>query len=439
MEITNSTTETSQLRPPPPINAQQIKALWRQSGRKIHKVPQLLRQGEHNSDAYDPKVVSFGPYHYGKPELQLCQEAKHFVLQMFVEGGGKSREFFHQGVLEVISDARSCYVEGSTDFYTDEHFAEMMLLDACFLIYYLKIGPQNQLSRLLIYNRLGGLVLSLVGRDIFLLENQIPLQILMLLINLRYERNEAEENLSRFLHESFWGRPYKHHEIQQIQRLKLKKPLHLLEACHQTLVWDWNPEIQPANEDFDSKKHHKTFRSAKNLKAKGIHFKPSSKKSLKDINFKSFAFYGLLELPVWLVSNLSQVFFPNIIAYELCPNNPVGTTVISYVDFMKSLIDSPADVKELREKKILLTSFGSDEEVVRLFRELNTYGIESTYNFLDVEQRIQKHYYSKAKTWMAELIHTYFSSPWSFIAWFAGLWLLILTSVQTYFTINPRK
>ncbi|KAL0433145.1 UNVERIFIED_CONTAM: hypothetical protein Slati_2648800 [Sesamum latifolium] len=438
MEITNSTTESPHDRPPPPTNSHQITALWRQSSRKIHKIPQLLRQGWHNSDVYDPKVVSFGPYHYGKPELQLCQEAKHFALQMFVEvGSNKSPEFFHRGVLEVISDARSCYVEGSTDCYTDEQFAEMMLLDACFLIYYLNIGPQNQLSRFLMYSRLGELVFSLVNRDIFLLENQIPLQILMLLINLRDGRNEAEEELSKFLHGSIWGQ-HTDYQIQEIQEPRLKKPLHLLEAYHDVLVWDLTPEIQATNEDFDPKKHHKTFRSAKDLKAKGIHFKPSSKKSLKDINFKSFAFYGLLELPVWFVSNLSQVFFPNMIAYELCPYSPVGMTVTSYVDFMKSLVDSPTDVKELREKKILLTSLGSDEEVVRLFRDLNTYGMTSTYSFLDVEQRIQKHYYSKGKTWMAELINTYFSSPWSFIAWVAGLLLLILTTVQTYFTINPR-
>ncbi|KAK6122760.1 hypothetical protein DH2020_043498 [Rehmannia glutinosa] len=433
---------------PPLTNSNHIiMALWWFSNRKIHKVPQLLRQEERNGNYYDPEVVSFGPYHHGKADLQLCQEAKHLALHMFLEGSGQSREFFFSKVVEVIADARNCYIDGSTDIYTDEEFAEMMLLDACFLIYYIliyymDIDKKHQELSFLMYNNLGRLVLSLVNHDIFLMENQIPFRILVLLIDLRYNNDwKGEEALNKFLHKSVWGQ-YRQQQIQGIQQQQKKsQPLDLFEAFHRVLTWDWTPQRQvklDQQEDVDLKKYHKIFRSVKDLKAKGIRFKPSYRKSLNDIIFHSYTFFGQLQLPIWFESNLSKVFFLNMIAYELCPNNLVDTTVISYVNFMKSLIDSPDDVKELREKRILLTTLESDEEVVQLYRDLNTYGMGSMYSFQEVKQRIQEHYDSKTKTWMAELIHNYFSNPWSFIAWFAGLLLLVLTFMQTYFTINTR-
>lgn len=43
--------------------------------------------------------------------------------------------------------------------------------------------------------------------------------------------------------------------------------------------------------------------------------------------------------------------------------------VISYVNFMKLLIESPKDIKELPEKVVLASNLGSSEAVVRVFKE----------------------------------------------------------------------
>ncbi|PIN03681.1 hypothetical protein CDL12_23792 [Handroanthus impetiginosus] len=118
-----------------------------------------------------------------------------------------------------------------------------------------------------------------------------------------------------------------------------------------------------------------------------------------------------------------------MIAYELCPNNLVTMTMISYTNFMKALIDSPADVKELREKRILLTSLGSDRDVVKLYKDLDIYGMANTSSFMEVKQRIQEHCDSEGKTWMAQLFYTYFSIPLSVIAWIAAAFVLVLTVV----------
>ncbi|GFP86195.1 upf0481 protein at3g47200 [Phtheirospermum japonicum] len=413
------------------------------SDRKIPRVPQLLRQEERNRGAYDPKAVSFGPYHHGKQELQLCQQVKPFVLRSFLMGSSQTKEFFFFKILPVVSAARDCYIEGSTDAYTDEAFAEMMLLDGCFLIYYVLacIGSVlvDQGCHFLVYKHLGRLLYSLINRDIFLMENQIPLFIVRLLIDSRYgDAAGWEEALREFMHKTIWG-VYKQQHVHRVQQKELQPPpLDLFEAFRQVLFWDWTPEAQTLNHE-DLKQHYNTFRSVKDLKSKGIHFGPSSYKSLEAIDFRSFTLYGRLQLPTWFVSSLSKVFFLNMIAYEICPNTLVDTKVISYVGFMKSLLDGPADVKELREKRILLTDLGGDDEVVQLYRDLDTYGMGSVWHFQEVKQRIQIHYDSKTKTWMAELIHDYLRSPWTFIAWLAALFILILTFMQTYFTINPRN
>jgi len=111
-----------------------------------------------------------------------------------------------------------------------------------------------------------------------------------------------------------------------------------------------------------------------------------------------------------------------MIAYELCPNGPIDRVVVSYINFMKLLVISPNDVKELREEKIIFNTLGSDEEVVQVYKGLKTYGADDPL-----------HYNSKGKTWIAELIVTYFNSLWSLTALIVTFFLTFLTIVQTYY------
>ncbi|CAA2997465.1 Hypothetical predicted protein [Olea europaea subsp. europaea] len=127
-----------------------------------------------------------------------------------------------------------------------------------------------------------------------------------------------------------------------------------------------------------------------------------------------------------------------MIAYEASPESDTGIPIICYVNFLKSLIVKSEDVKELREKKILFSTLDSDEQVVEVIKEIDTSGLDNYYIFDDVKMRIEKHCSSKAKTWIAELIHTYFRNPWTFIALLAATFLLCLTFLQTYYTVNPK-
>ncbi|XP_058185909.1 uncharacterized protein LOC131303134 [Rhododendron vialii] len=182
------------------------------------------------------------------------------------------------------------------------------------------------------------------------------------------------------------------------------------------------------------------FRSISELKSKGIQARRGSTDNQRDIKFRSsFFFFAVLEIPPLMLNPCFIIHNSNQIAYELTPNNPTNQPTMAYINFLKSLINSAEDVKELRANNILLSPCTSDEEVVDMINSIPTIFEEDFTIYAKVKQSIQNHYDNKAKTWIAELIHNYFNSPWAFIAFFAASALIIMSFIQTYFTINPRK
>ncbi|XP_019187875.1 PREDICTED: UPF0481 protein At3g47200-like [Ipomoea nil] len=439
-----------------------------ESVNKIQRIPSFLRGSNSNGD-YDPKVISLGPYHHGKPELQPLQRFKHKVFDNFIFGSPKDANFYRKKVLEVVDEARRCYVEGATDEFDDSQFAEMMLLDSCFLLFYILSTMHGfkdfwNLTTVQLSDQIGYSGDFFLQLDTFLLENQIPLWIVEFLFNARFGsfsttttgRVSWKYLLVNHCQTSLFAEKYRVDE----DRRDHEKPLHLLEAFHMHMVgkcemlsssnksagrWQKLRPIRTNNtlivlqkEAFE--KYSYIFRSVMDLKSKGIRFGHSDNiYSVMSIKFESYYVFAKLKLPIWYASSSSRVFLSNMIAYELCPNNRTCLEVTSYINFMKSLIVCPNDVKELREKRIISNTLGDDMEVVKLFKGLNTHGIDNPDIFSEVKQKLQKHYDSRAKTWMAEFVYTYLISPWSIIALLSAFLLLLLTSAQTYVAFNPSK
>ncbi|KAL0377128.1 UNVERIFIED_CONTAM: hypothetical protein Scaly_0830400 [Sesamum calycinum] len=179
-------------------------------------------------------------------------------------------------------------------------------------------------------------------RDLYVLENQIPYWIVQYLNNFSPRR------------------------VQGPMTSPIVQPLHLLAIDRAVLVgWQkethvvvqvqskpkliWRSRVKGSIIDGNLEKLSRPFRSVTDLKAKGIRFRPSSK-VLKDIRFESYYFHGQLHLPSWHITEDFKYKCSNMIAFELSPGIFFDLGVTSYVNFMKSLIQSPDDVKELREK-----------------------------------------------------------------------------------------
>jgi len=180
-----------------------------------------------------------------------------------------------------------------------------------------------------------------------------------------------------------------------------------------------------------------TYRNIQDLKAVGIIVKSSKTRRLRDLDFSAGWFAAKLTLPEIVVDDMSATTFLNEIAYEMCPDFKNDYGICSYAAFIDSLIDHPEDVQELRSKGILLNCFGSDEEVANIFNIITTDVMTRIDTYHELRRKINEHYGNKYKTWIAQGFHTYFSSPWTITAFLTAFIALVLTFIQTWFTIHP--
>ncbi|XP_060212220.1 UPF0481 protein At3g47200-like [Lycium barbarum] len=421
------------------------------------------------NDDYDPKVVSLGPYHHGKKKLKFVEDYKPKAVKMFIDGGPKIEDEYLNAILENIGYVRSCYLEEfMPSMYTDEDFAIMMLRDACIILSYINVRKEPFKKDAMI-KHLGTAVYNSIIRDTYLLENQVPFGILEILVGLRYGTDRHA--FVKEMETTFFKRFFHVEEETELEEARGNnihidmlgtEPLHLLEIFRKAIVTghDRDPGSKPGehrcninnlvwhlekscccHDDIPVRSEH-VFRSVTDLKSKGMDFSASRIKSLRGVRFRPYELCksAELKLPLLYVTKDTRVFFKNLIAYEFSPYvpNPSDKAVTAYVNFMRLLVISNQDVKELREKQIIINGLGRDEEVVEMYKALDTFGAEDTSFLWGVKMDIEEHYHSKAKTWIADLWTTYLNSPWSTIALFIATFLLCLDIVQTYYAVNPK-
>lgn len=418
------------------------------------KVPPLLRKKKRSKEYYDPKIVSFGPYHHGRAELRAAETIKTKVAREFISENGKSIEDLYIKVHKLNEYARRCYIDGSTGDYSEEAFALMMLLDGCFIIVLIehfvsRKQKGNEFS--MIRSHLGILSLQYLIPDMLLLENQIPFRVLEVLMrNIYNNEKEGLTMIKSFLNIVHWGK----FQNGATGDEDMQPRVHLLELL-KTQISKHHPEKGKRATDIDITRYLQSFGSVCDLQAKGIKFKPcntislhsgKNKKtrsiSLRDVEFRLGFFTGELKLPPLILGSDSQVYYTNLIAFEMCATGTHHNdfTVSSYISFMNSIIDYPEDVKELRSKRIILHTLSSDEEVFRTLKEISTTNWpQDFFIYQEVREVIEKHYNSKIRTWMAVISHKYFSYPWSAFGLLVAGIAIVLSFLQTIYTIYPPK
>ncbi|XP_047940461.1 uncharacterized protein LOC125187855 [Salvia hispanica] len=439
----------------------QPKKLYEESRRRcqIQKIPpQIRRRNKRRSQqVYDPVLVSIGPFHHGKPELRRAEEFKHQCLDRCAGGDDKKKAFFYSKIVEQAAAIRDSYAEAKiVEKYDDKSLALMMLLDASIIIDFIHnyLGMQgNSFSEW--QQCLGAGSGPLMVRDIMLMENQIPLQVLQLLIPLQYDEEEAASFLPCFF-SAFLTFKRRVVDVEIPQEIE-DPPIHFLDAFRRVIVMkrikikeeDRVMSVYSSNsksmflqsalsmreETVDAGISY-MHRSVMDLKAKGIRVRPDPDLALADITFVPGLCFSELRLPVQYFSDLTPMVMENMIAFEVLPHGCSSLAVLSYAIFLKSLVQSPQDVKELQANGVILNRLANLEKVVQVIKEIDTFGLHDQDIFKDVKMRIEEHCRNKARTWLADLIYTRFRTPWTAIALFAGVLLLCLAFLQTLFTIN---
>ncbi|BFG37924.1 hypothetical protein CerSpe_241990 [Prunus speciosa] len=391
---------------------------------KIQRVPVMFRDHTNFRGYFEPRVIAIGPINHGKARYEWGEELKLRLAVNFVRDSEQNEARLLKKVDEYIKELRECYDKEAIKNYDNDSLALMLFVDGCSTLEF--IYKYDDLESFQIKKD----QVVFAERDMFLLENQLPYQLLKLLMSSSNIHEALKDSIERFvqMHGVAPGATKQHPQHETIPMEQ--EPTHLLEYLLTTMLG------YPPKRKSETRENAQSICNVQELQAAGIHFRQRTGPSvLSDIYFKSYICCGFLYLPKIKVDDSMRLKFMNLIAYEMCPDFQNDFGVASYISFLNSLIDHPDDVKHLRKKHILRNLLGSDEEVVQLFNEMDTIVVPNNQFSDKVKSMIEAHCNTTWKIWIAQFFHDHFSKPWVLgsIGVLSGLGMI---AVQTWYTVN---
>ncbi|KAK8546400.1 hypothetical protein V6N12_027187 [Hibiscus sabdariffa] len=408
----------------------------------IQRVPPVLSQMKLDlKKCFEPRLVSLGPLHHGNANYQRAEPSKLQFAAYFALENNTTDDILFGKIKAEIKDLRKCYKPEEIKDYDDEKLAWMLFVDGCAVLCAVNCGMEGEFEKL---NTKPDL-LVFAQLDLFLLENQIPYRVLQILINSAIDSQKWKKSLKAFIaHNLITNIPGEHKSSNAVPDPDGEDYAHLLEwlrAAH-LIGNEAKRESSTIGKTLlscgDSRRHRKTFRSIKELRESGIHVKPT-----QTINLKNIYFYcnplGKLMMPRLWVDDSTVSKFMNLVALETCRDFKNNFEITTYLCFLDSLIDTAEDVKVLRVAGMLHNYLGSDEEVAEFFNKMSRDLVPDQQGYSDVVIDIHKYCNNP---WMAALAHvyrTYFSSPWSFLAFLGVIIGLLLSATQAYFSLPQNR
>ncbi|GLJ51232.1 hypothetical protein SUGI_1089900 [Cryptomeria japonica] len=436
------------------------------SGVTINRVPKFLLFLR--KEAYTPRVVHLGLYHHliAQP-VSHTERLKAEATERMARRLPEQEEHLHldEAVARIVCEIRGCYEEQSE--YKDETVATIFTLDGCFILEILKVlgaRQQRQQQReeqhhpIFNSNRVKSCQFDVLS-DFLMLENQIPLMVLIKLLEMEIgSEAEAKKELLRLLCTSIilvthpflpnWlNRPIE-------ERLKgfedLEKYQHILGLFQSLAVEDpRDPEETGPNEPNKfrlaiqcfflkliirhkrTSRHHQTLVAcARDLQIAGMKFRnyygvPSHGKM-------AFERSTLLLSTIWITDS-TEVILRNLMALEVCQ----GFTVISYYAYLlNSLVESEADAALLRRAEIIQSSMGTDKEVAGMLNNLGK-GINfdsSDDPFMNLKVEINQWYRSNLLVQIREYKYKH-PRLWSNMSILWGLVVLVSAVIPSLVSI----
>ncbi|XP_050161134.1 UPF0481 protein At3g47200-like isoform X5 [Malus sylvestris] len=385
------------------------------------------RFGEKKVQAYEPDIVSIGPLHSGRrgDQFQLMENVKRWYLQCLLSHANITLASLIKGVVDLDKRARDCYAE-PLDLNKKE-FVEMMVLDGCFLIELFRKGPSDEQhdENDPVY-RMSGIRLYLY-HDLLLLENQLPWFVLERIYSLTAVKNTTCEghasSLTNLVLNFFIEYLGDNHILNRSEELH-PKFLHILDLIRTVIVAPF--ENQSKGTQMPRIPNVTTLSEA------GIKFEKSSKPSscILDIKFDK----GVITMPRLVIDERTGPLFRNLIAFEQCYYS-CPHMITSYAVLMDNLINSSKDIDLLCEKGIL-TNWLSPEDAAQFFNHLHSDTLVIRFYYGGLCDAVNQHYNTNWNKWMEKLRREYFGTPWAIISLVAAFILLVLTMLQTVYTIH---
>ncbi|XP_039166192.1 UPF0481 protein At3g47200 [Eucalyptus grandis] len=393
----------------------------------IYRVPKSIRDGYEK--AFGPRFVSLGPFHHHIKDLQASGH-KQSYYDDFVRESKLSVQYLSEFVKGREEAIRKCYAE--TIVLNSDDLAMCILQDAVFVIEILLknrdrslVGENDRIFKKpwLIHD---------IKFDMLKIENQIPFAILEDLLALHQSTRESDDewlSLGVLTHEFFKLQLGGITEIaDDFAKVSSMKSRHFVD-----LLRNYNsPSVRPSWPKKDLKSL--ATPSVMELSQAGVKFHVGLGKSLFDVRF----FNGTLEIPKLNIYFGADVLFRNLIGFEKC--NHHENYINDYIIFIGLLVHSPADVEMLVEEGIIGISTWDSKEVFGLIKSLvkGARFLPEDFYFSGLCAELNEYYRIPWHRWKATLKRDYFNSPWSIISVVAAIVLLLLTLVQTVFSVISK-
>ncbi|CAB4287613.1 unnamed protein product [Prunus armeniaca] len=374
----------------------------------IFRLPQYLL--EINKKAYQPHIVSIGPYHYGDTHLDMMQQHKwRFLRDLLVRtpSPGPNLDDYRQVVASMEEDIRQCYSE--TINLCGQDLVEVMVLDGlCTIELFCKVrrlSPSDPDDP--IFN-LAWIFPDLI-RDLLRLENQIPFVVLQTLFDKsKSSREDSNSSLAQLALEFFSFAVERPEEV--IKQHFSVEAKHLLDLLHLSFI----PEP-----------HH---RSPQNQNPKVI---------LPLVQLIQMAKKPLAGILKASTRNTLKKFLGRIKLKIMRKGNTSPLHITTYAASMSCLISTPGDAAFLSDKNIIENYLGTDEEVAHFFKNLGKdvpFDIDDGY-LCKLFKDVYKYHRNIWHVRWAGFRFKYFDTPWSFLSAVAAVVLLLLTAIQAFFAV----
>ncbi|CAL8996917.1 unnamed protein product [Prunus brigantina] len=405
-----------------------LKSLSRRSSDEccIYKVPERLRDRNKNN-AYTPEVVSIGPIHHNNKELEAMEEYKQRYLQYFLNRNNEvSLEDYIDKIKAQEDKLLGCY-GNAQHFKKGDKFVCIILVDAAFVIELLLRYYSEELRDDNDWIFKKPWMLTNIVPDMLLLENQLPFFILEDLFDANKVRVNNSETAGRpsmiKLSYRFFKKVAGLHWSED--ELKCTKPpLHFVDFIRTIHVQYLDTGTSKAGE-------LPCIPSVTKLHRAGVKFRPESSNDLLSIQFQS----GTLKIPKLEIHDDTELILRNLIAFEQC--HCTDNYLSDYVFLLDKFVNTKWDVDLLVESEIVVNTLGDNNKVSAMINHLCK-GVapdQRKFYFGGLAAELNNHCKKCRNRWMAYLSQRYFNTPWAALSLFAAVTLLILTVIQTVFTI----
>jgi Plant protein of unknown function len=334
--------------------------------------------------------------------------------------------------------ARACYRDKiKLDSNT---FIEMLALDCCFLIRVVMLVSQVTREGM----DLLGIDIKEIRSDLLILENQIPLFLLFK----AYECfcRQTIEPVPSFLQilEPFicldmpWRfnengmSPEAAHLLDLYWRCCLPHD-HKLQLTDRFISDDTYTEQRIWAEFNLSACMNKIIPNSTVLhKKSGVKFIKRNNDEGFGISFKD----GILKIPFTRIDLTQKIILLNLVFFEYFMHVPYRVST-SYVLFLDALIDTDKDIELLQEHEVISNTLFDNAKAAGFFNQMGKYCSvnEKDNYFLPLCKEVKKYYKSSWNRSCAILHNNYFNSPWAGISVVAGSALLLMSFLQTFYTV----